>query len=316
MQINHPKVSVIIPTYNRRQYIERAIESVLKQTYTDYELIVVDDASTDEGVNFITEKYPAIRLIILPENHGAGRARNEGINIARGSFIAFLDSDDEWKPNYLETQLKYIQGNPNIVLSFCGCVHQKQDGSIEKFSCKPWLPYPNLTYHLLSENFILTASIVVVSKDALNKVGYFNESLRLGQDKELFLRLFCLGEVVHVPHYLATKYSHSSNATGDYKKWVKATFDVLTAFFDSDLSHPYKHFEIETRSHNAMRLARILWYEKHKFLFAIQMLFKAFLISPKYISYHVWKKIVKLSTLTPLYRCAEFVHSKLKKLTP
>ncbi|MEH1933548.1 MAG: glycosyltransferase family 2 protein [Nostoc sp.] len=296
MQINEPKVSVIIPTYNRKHYLERAINSVFNQTYTDYELIVVDDASTDGTISFIAEKYPGVCCVSLPENCGAGRARNEGIRIARGSFIAFLDSDDEWLPKYLETQIQYIESSPDNVIVFCGCIHQMQDGKIEKFSCQPWLAYPDLTYHLLSENFILTASIVVVTKKALNKAGYFNESLKIGEDKELFLRLFCLGNAVHVPYYLVTKYSHSSNLTGDYKLWVKETFSLLDIFFAHDFSLPYKHFEIETRSHNAMRLARILWGEKRKFLFAIQMLVKAFIISPTYISQHLWKKVVKAST--------------------
>ncbi|MFN6485475.1 MULTISPECIES: glycosyltransferase family 2 protein [unclassified Nostoc] len=296
MQTNEPKVSVIIPTYNRKHYLERAINSVLNQTYTDYELVVVDDASTDGTTSFIAEKYPSVRCVSLPKNCGAGGARNEGIRIARGSFIAFLDSDDEWLPKYLETQIQYIESSPDNVIVFCGCIHQMQDGKIEKFSCQPWLAYPDLTYHLLSENFILTASIVVVSKNALNKAGYFNESLKICQDKELFLRLFCLGNAAHVPYYLVTKYSHSSNLTGDYKLWVKETFDLLDIFFTHELSLPYKHFEIETRSHNAMRLARILWGEKKKFFFAIQMLVKAFIISPTYISQHLWKKLVKAST--------------------
>ncbi|MCC5631837.1 glycosyltransferase family 2 protein [Nostoc sphaeroides CHAB 2801] len=293
MQISEPQVSVIIPTCNRKHYLERAINSVLNQTYTDYELIVVDDASTDGTATFIAEKYPGVCCVSLANNSGAGGARNEGIRLARGSFIAFLDSDDEWLPKYLETQIKYIESSPDNVIVFCGCIHQMQDGKIQKFSCQPWLPYPNLTYHLLSENFILTASIVVVSKKALDKTGYFNENLRIGEDKELFLRLFCLGNAVHVPYFLVTKYSHSNNLTGNYKLWVKETFHLLDIFFAHDLSLPYKHFEIETRSHNAMRLARILWREKKKFLFAIQMLLKAFIISPRYIIQHLRKKLVK-----------------------
>ncbi|GAX40090.1 family 2 glycosyl transferase [Tolypothrix sp. NIES-4075] len=294
MQLNNPHISVIIPTYNRIQYLQRAINSVINQTYTNYELIVVDDASTDGTVNFIKENYSHIQCISLSKNRGAGAARNEGINIAIGNFIAFLDSDDEWAPNYLETQLQYIESSPNIVLSFCSCIHHKKDGSIKKFSCKPWLAYPDLTYHLLSENFILTASIVIVRSKALNNVSHFNESLKIGEDKELFLRLFCLGEVVHVPHYLVTKYSHSSNLTGDYKLWVKETFKLLDIFFSNDLSKPYKNFEIEARSHNAMRLARIMWHEKKQTLLALQMFMKAFFISPNYISQHIWKKLRKI----------------------
>jgi glycosyltransferase involved in cell wall biosynthesis len=293
MEINNPKISVIIPTHNRKHYLDRAINSVLNQTYTDYELIIVDDASTDGTSGFIAERYPGIRCVSLPKNKGAGGARNEGITIARGSFIAFLDSDDEWLPKYLETQIKYIENSPDNVIVFCGCIQQMPDGKVKKFSCQPWLPYPDLTYHLLSENFILTASIVVVKKAALDKVGYFNENLQIGEDKELFLRLFCWGKASHVPHYLVTKYSHNSNITGNNELWIKGTFELLDIFFAHDLSQPYKHFEIETRSHNAMRLARILGKEKKQFLLALQMLVKAFVISPSYMSQYVWKKMFK-----------------------
>ncbi|MBD2771469.1 glycosyltransferase family 2 protein [Iningainema tapete] len=296
MQLNNPKVSVIIPNYNHKEYLERAINSVIHQSYTDYEIIVIDDASTDDSVNFIHDKFPNVCLVSLSKNRGAGGARNEGINIARGSFIAFLDSDDEWASNYLETQIKYIESSPSTILVWSGCIHQKKDGTVEKFSCKPWLQYPNLTYHLLSENFILTPSIVMVRTDFLKQADCFNESLRICADKELFLKLFCLGEVAHVPHYLVTKYCHSTNLTGNYKLWVKETFDVLDIFYSNNLSAPYKHFEIETRSHNAMRLARILWREKRQFLFATQLLLKAFLISPTYMSKHFLKKIVKSNT--------------------
>ncbi|MBO3463540.1 glycosyltransferase family 2 protein [Aetokthonos hydrillicola Thurmond2011] len=291
MEANNPTVSVIIPTYNRIKYISRAINSVINQTFRDYEIIVVDDASTDGTVKFIRENYPNITLVQLSKNSGAGAARNQALSIAKGNFIAFLDSDDQWEKNYLETQIHYIQSDSNNVLAFCGCIHQKQDRTIVKFNCKPWLPYPNLVYHLLSENFILTSSSVVVRSETLKESGKFNETLKIGEDKELFLRLLCLGKATHVPHYLVTKYSHESNLTRNYQLWVKETFNLLDVFFDNDLSKPYKHFEVETRSHNAMRLARILWYEKRQPLFALQMFFKAFSISPQYISQHFWKKV-------------------------
>jgi glycosyltransferase involved in cell wall biosynthesis len=291
MQLDQPKVSVIIPTYNRKQYLDRAINSVLKQTYTNYELIIVDDASTDGTPEFITEKYPDIRLLALQKNRGAGGARNEGINIAQGSFIAFLDSDDEWLPNYLETHVKYFESNPNIILTFCGCTHKYADGTSKKFSCRPWLQYPDLTYHLLFENFISSASIVVVRKESLSKSELFKEDLKICQDKELFLRLLCLGEAVHIPQLMVNKYTHSSNLTNDYHLWIKETFETLDIFFANTLSQPYRHVEIATRSHSAMRLARILWNEKREFFLSLQMLIKAFMISPKYMSQFFWKKV-------------------------
>ncbi|HLP87552.1 MAG TPA: glycosyltransferase family A protein [Nostocaceae cyanobacterium] len=293
MQTTQPKISVIIPTYNRKHYLAKAINSVFNQTYTDYELIVVDDASTDGTTGFLATEYPQIHCLSLPNNRGAGGARNEGIKIAKGEFIAFLDSDDEWLPKYLETQLQYIESSPDHVIAFCGCFHQFLNGKVEKFSCQPWLPYPNLTYHLLAENFILTTSIVMVRSQDLKEVGYFNEQLKIGEDKELFLRLLSWGKGVHVPKILVTKHSHSSNLTRDNQQWIKGTFQLLDVFFAHDLSQPYKHFETEARSHNALRLARIFWNEKKQYLLALQMLVKAVAISPSYITSYVWKKLIK-----------------------
>src|SRR5713226_7707474 len=95
-------VSVIMPTFNRRRVIGRAISSVLSQTYSDYELIVIDDGSTDGTSDWLAQEYPGVRLIRCASNRGAAGARNFGFEAARGEFIAFLDSDDVWTPEYLQ----------------------------------------------------------------------------------------------------------------------------------------------------------------------------------------------------------------------
>ena len=114
---NRPFVSVIIPTYNRQRFIRQAITSVLQQTYLFYEVIVIDDASTDQTVALITQEFAQIRLICLPQNHGAAAARNAGIAIAQGDLIAFLDSDDVWHANYLERQVHSWQSRPGCAIS-------------------------------------------------------------------------------------------------------------------------------------------------------------------------------------------------------
>jgi len=107
-------VSVIIPCYNSGLFIEETIESVLKQTYVNLELIIIDDCSTDDSLD-VVEKFLVtdnrIRLVRLPRNSGAAISRNEGIKLSKGRFIAFLDSDDIWKENKLEIQLKFMQEN-------------------------------------------------------------------------------------------------------------------------------------------------------------------------------------------------------------
>ena len=108
------KVSVIIPTYNRAEYVTHAIDSVLAQTYTDYEIIVVDDGSADNTKDVLLPYMDRIRYI-YQENAGLSAARNTGIKAAKGDWIAFLDSDDEWLPGKLAVQMRAVERHPQLV---------------------------------------------------------------------------------------------------------------------------------------------------------------------------------------------------------
>src|SRR3990170_2838516 len=112
-----PKVSVIIPTYNREKYIVETLQSVFAQTFTDYEVIVIDDGSTDNTADVLRPYLDRIVYIRKP-NGGQGSARNVGIKVAKGEYIAFLDSDDLWMPEKLELQVKYLDNNKDAGLVF------------------------------------------------------------------------------------------------------------------------------------------------------------------------------------------------------
>lgn len=114
-----PQVSIIIPLYNKGPYLRRTLDSVFAQTFEDYEVIVVDDGSTDDGPEQVTT-YTDPRLhLIRQANAGPGAARNRGVNEARGKYTAFLDADDEWLPEFLDCSLKNLNENPECVLSTC-----------------------------------------------------------------------------------------------------------------------------------------------------------------------------------------------------
>lgn len=109
----NPTVSVVIPTYNRAALLGRSIRSVLGQSYKDFELIVIDDGSTDETSHVVADfADPRIRYLPLPHNTGAGAARNAGVRVARGKFLAFQDSDDEWLPSKLAKQISAFESGP------------------------------------------------------------------------------------------------------------------------------------------------------------------------------------------------------------
>ena len=189
-------VSVIVPTYNREKYIERAVQSILRQTYDRYEIIIVDDGSTDntwEIIQKLEEIDRRIRYIKLEKNQGPAHARNIGLQEAKYEYIAFLDSDDEWLPNKLELQMgKMRESSEDTALIFCRMSGIRRGGngryvcpdrSIEKEILEG-----EIFSRLLRANVIGTPS-VLVRKKCLEQVGGFKESLTCLEDWEWVLRI-------------------------------------------------------------------------------------------------------------------------------
>jgi len=288
---SNPQVSVIIPTYNRQHCISQAIDSVWHQTYGDYELIVVDDASTDGTADWIAANYRQIQLVPLSQNCGAAAARNQGIAVAKGEFIAFLDSDDRWEPNFLSTHIHALQSNPDAVSAYCNYSEVRQDGSQSEYNLKPWRIYPDLTHHLLMETTIHSMSLVTVRRDALLKAGPLNEILKISHDRELYLRLLYLGKIVHIPHNLVYKFTKTGSLLSNYRRWSKETLMLLDLFFADARSQPYKHLEAEARSRWRLKLAKHVWQERHDILFTITMLLQAMYFSPRTIGHSIGRRL-------------------------
>jgi glycosyltransferase involved in cell wall biosynthesis len=185
-----PLVSVVIPTYNRARLLPKAVGSVLSQTYTEFEVIVVDDASTDnteEAINDIADER--IRYIRHEENRGGSAARNTGIKAARGEYIAFQDSDDEWLPGKLEKQMTVFSDTPpevGVVYTGFWRVSNGERIYIPGDDVKRKEGY--ILKELLRGNFVTTPAIVV-RKNCFEKVGLFDELLPRFQDWELTIRL-------------------------------------------------------------------------------------------------------------------------------
>ena len=184
LQNIYPKFSVIIPVFNREKFIHRAIESVLNQSYKNFELIVVDDGSTDETPNII-KKYPI--KIITQKNRGVSAARNAGIKASKGDIIAFLDSDDEWKRDKLLVQADFFIKNPSYK------IHQTDEIWIKngKFLNKKKI-------HQKKEGFIfydslhlclISPSAVAIKKELFDEIGLFREDFEVCEDYELWLRI-------------------------------------------------------------------------------------------------------------------------------
>ena len=183
-----PEVSVIIPTYNRAHYICSAIQSVLNQTFEDFEIIVVDDASTDDTREII-DKFEDERIYYIrhKKNRGGSASRNTGIKHSRGKFIAFLDDDDLWMRNKLEKQLDLINKTSEIGVVYTGVLLINNSGQI--ISHKIPSLRGNIFPDILKKNYVGSCSMVLVRKECFTRIGLFDENLPAGQDWDMWIRL-------------------------------------------------------------------------------------------------------------------------------
>jgi len=210
-------VSVVLPSYNRAELLGRAIESVLAQTFRNFELIVVDDASTDSTERVVKEFCePRVRYFRQEMNKGAPAARNRGIKAARGEFIAFQDSDDEWVPEKLQIQFDILKNSPAEV----GVVYSGMERVVgEERSLWPTpavTPEDGIIYgDALNRLLGIGLQTSLIRRECFSKVGMFDEDLKRLQDFELFIRLskyYCFSHVnKSLVRYHDTENSISSN---------------------------------------------------------------------------------------------------------
>ncbi len=200
-----PLVSAIIPTFNRAQPLIRAVASVLAQSWSNLEIIVVDDGSTDNSAELLHKRFGSrIRILQLPRNRGVSYARNRGFELSRGSFIAFLDSDDLWQSLKTERQLAFMQAAPDILISQTDEIwirngkrvnpckhHQKPSGSIFA-ECLPLC--------------VVSPSAVMMRRRFFTQIGYFDETLPACEDYDLWLRTACRYPIPLLAEKLVTKY--------------------------------------------------------------------------------------------------------------
>ncbi|MBZ0166598.1 MAG: glycosyltransferase [Candidatus Omnitrophica bacterium] len=197
-----PETSIVTPTYNRAQLIPRLMESVFQQTYQDFEIIIVDDGSTDETEQAVAEYVkndPNRVRYVRQSNQGSGAARNTGVDHARGKYVAFLDSDDVWRPEYLERTVGALKmGRYHWAVTGAERIDIDADGketgrSIIRCDLQQKRDYfgreLSVFEGLLTGNVLGETSRVVVTKLALQVVGGFRPDLKLSQDYELWLRL-------------------------------------------------------------------------------------------------------------------------------
>ncbi|MEH2349205.1 MAG: glycosyltransferase [Nostoc sp.] len=213
MQAFKPTVSVIIPTYQRGDIVSQAINSVLAQTYRDYEIIVINDGSQDNTPQVLAEFSENHHITVIHQaNQGVSAARNAGICSARGKYIAFLDDDDLWEPQKLEKQISVLEANPHLGLIYSDSLFFSEQKGLSKKSYNTAFPTPNLqvVFTLFRYNYIPILT-VVVRRDCLEQVGLFDETVAPCEDYDLWLRLIQKFPIYFLNEPLA-RYRRSSNS--------------------------------------------------------------------------------------------------------
>ena len=201
-------VSVIIPTYNRAGTIKRSVESVLNQTYDKLEVIIVDDGSTDNTSEVVESiKDDRVRYIKLEKNQGVSHARNYGVSQAKYDMIAFHDSDDAWRKDKLEKQIKKYNENPDAVLVYCAYENHKENFSIRFPSEDENVEEleGDIYYYLILRNTI-GAPTIFMRKDIFNKIGGFDESFPTIEDWDFAIKASKLGKISYVNEALMDVY--------------------------------------------------------------------------------------------------------------
>jgi glycosyltransferase involved in cell wall biosynthesis len=221
-------ISVVLPTFNRTAFLKIAVQSVLAQSFTDWEIVIADDGSGEATREYLRSlDQVKVRIAWLPHSGNPSVVRNAAAAIARGRYLAFLDSDDVWEPAKLERQLKALSERPQARWSYTACRHVDAAGApLPKKSKKP-VPMPEGTIlrQLLSLEIGIAMPTVVAERSLFMEIGGFDASQRFGEFHDLCLRLAHKAEVVAVPEQLSAIRIHdehySSDAIADRQGWLQ-----------------------------------------------------------------------------------------------
>jgi glycosyltransferase involved in cell wall biosynthesis len=252
---NLPIVSIILPTYNCASFLPLSIGTILSQTYNSYEIIVVDDGSTDNTKEVLYPFMQRIKYIRLEQNKGLPTARNIGIRSAQGKYTAFIDADDLWLPEKLQTDIEYFETHPEVSMVYSKHINIDEKGNNFNGNTKKQLPSGNIFTQLFSEqNFIITSS-VVVRKNVFETTGLFDERLFNCQDWDMWLRIAFHFKVAGINKPLV-KYRHNPHSLSKNRnnvlKYQKMVIDkIYTAFKDAENGISEKLYKKRLASHYA-----------------------------------------------------------------
>ena len=256
---NIPKVSIIMNCYNCSKYLREAIDSVYAQTFTNWEIIFWDNASTDNSSN-IAKSYDAkLRYFCSDKTTPLGNARNLAVQQARGEYIAFLDCDDLWLPEKLKYQVDLLDNKPELMLVFSNDYIVDHMGNILKSAFDNQKPERGNVFIelLLSRNFIQLLT-VIIRKKVLDEVGLFNSNYKSAEEYDLFLKITYLHPIDYVDMPLAKYRLHEINLSRNLSIGIKEDLEIM-----DEWSKKYPEIKKEYFLRlliKKMRLYRALYY--------------------------------------------------------
>jgi glycosyltransferase involved in cell wall biosynthesis len=242
-----PLVTVIIPSFNRKDYIDQTIQCVLNQTYSDIELIVIDDGSTDGTYEQIQSYGNSLTLLTHPnhENRGQSVSINLGLSQANGKYIAILDSDDYWELNKLEIQVAYLEDNPEIGLLYSNGYGVDATGKII-YHCHPDAHREeNDPNNVLLDCYIALPVNSLVRKSVYDEAGKFEESFRAAQDHDMLVRIAEVTNFAYAPDFLWYYRRHGDSISSKQQetRW-RVGFKILE---NAAKRYPYRSQTIRKR---------------------------------------------------------------------
>jgi len=216
---NIGNISVVIPTFNRRQTIGRSIDSILNQTLFPSEIIVVDDGSTDGTSDYIQSNFPSIRLLQQP-NKGVSSARNMGIRSSNSDWVALLDSDDEWFPKKLEKQVMTL--SQNLDIKFCHTEEIWIRNGVRVNQMKKHQKYGGHIFNKCLDMCRISPSSVLFHRSILEDVGYFDKDQKVCEDYDLWLRITAKYPVLYIDESLIKKYGGHEDQLSKVKDGIES----------------------------------------------------------------------------------------------
>ncbi len=205
-----PTVSIIMPLYNKQEWVSDTMKSVLNQTFQDFELLIIDDGSTDKSIEIVKSFNDNRIRVIHQANQGVSIARNRGIAESKGKYIAFIDADDIWREKHLEYMIKAFELYPDIILSANRIVTVQEENTHKRVSEIKDIKYSSLDYidMLYKNRFLIHIGSVLLRKDMIVKIESFFEDLKMGEDVNMLIRISCEGKAV-ISNYIGMIYQLS-----------------------------------------------------------------------------------------------------------